>query len=296
MPLPEPAPVPAGDGGGLDRTAKLYIGGAQVRPDSGYSYPVFDRKGRLITEVGLGNRKDVRNAVEAAGKAEGWSAMTGHQRAQVLYFLAENLDMRRDAFASRLGEVSGARPAAARREVELSVSRIMRYAAWADKFDGAVRAPQPRMLSLALVEPYGVLAISCPDEAPLLAFISLVLPAIAMGNRVVVTPAPHRPLPALDFYQVLDTSDVPGGVVNIVTGDRDVLAETLARHDDVAAMWYFGGAAGSAAVERESAGNLKPVWASGGKARDWFAPAQGEAEEFLRRATQIKTVWTPYGV
>jgi aldehyde dehydrogenase (NAD+) len=152
------------------------------------------------------------------------------------------------------------------------------------------------MLSLALVEPYGVLAISCPDEAPLLAFVSLVLPAIAMGNRVVVTPAPHRPLPALDFYQVLDTSDVPGGVVNIVTGDRDVLAETLARHDDVAAMWYFGGAAGSAAVERESAGNLKPVWASGGKARDWFAPAQGEAEEFLRRATQIKTVWTPYGV
>lgn len=295
-PLPEPLPAADGAGAGIDRTAKLYIGGAQVRPDSGYSYPVFDRRGKRIAEVGYGNRKDIRNAVEAANKAFGWGEMTGHQRAQVLYFLAENLETRGREFADRLVQCTGARPHAARREVDAAVGRIIHHAAWADKFDGAVRAPQARMLSLALVEPYGAMGICCPDEMPLLAFVSLVLPAIAMGNRVIVTPAPHHPLPALDFYQVLDTSDVPGGVVNIVTGDRDTLADTMAKHDDISALWYFGSAAGSAHVERESVGNLKPVWANGGKARDWFDDLQGEGEIFLRRCTQIKTVWTPYGV
>ena len=172
----------------------------------------------------------------------------------------------------------------------------MHYAAWADKYDGAVRAPAARMLSLALNEPWDVMGISCPDEAPLLAFVSLVMPAIAMGNRVVVTPSPVRPLAACDLYQVLDTSDVPGGVVNIVTGDRDTLADTMAKHDDIASLWYFGPAEGAAAAERESAGNLKAVWTDGGKARDWSDPMQGQGEEFLFRATRIKTIWTPFGV
>jgi aldehyde dehydrogenase (NAD+) len=273
----------------------MYVGGKQARPDSGYSYPVTGKGGKHLAEVGLGNRKDIRNAVEAAHKAAGWSGMTGHGRAQVLYFLAENLELRAKEFSERLAE-AGASATAAKREVDASVARIMHYAARADKYDGAVRAPAARMLSLALNEPYEVMGISCPDEAPLLSFVSLVMPAIAMGNRVIVTPSPLQPLAACDLYQVLDTSDVPGGVVNIVTGDRDTLADTMAKHDDIAALWYFGSADGTAKAERESAGNLKPVWANNGKARDWFDAEQGEGEEFLFRATRIKTIWTPFGV
>lgn len=294
--LPEPKPLPSGGADGLDRTVKNYIGGKQVRPDSGYSYPVCDAKGRLVNEVGLGNRKDIRNAAEAARSASSWSGMTGHGRAQILYFLAENLELRSDEFTARLMQTSGATRAAAKREVEASIGRVMHYAAWADKYDGAVRSPQSRMLSLALVEPYDVVGISCADEAPLLGFISTVMPAIAMGNRVVATPAPHNPLPVCDLYQVFDTSDLPGGVVNIVTGDRDTLADTLAKHDGIDAIWYFGTSQGSAMVEEFSAGNLKPAWVNNGKARDWHDPLQGQGEEFLRHATRIKTVWTPFGV
>ncbi|WP_425416466.1 aldehyde dehydrogenase family protein [Oricola indica] len=294
-PIPAPLPGPGGDGVSLDRTVKMYVGGKQARPDSGYSYPVTGKGGKHLAEVGLGNRKDIRNAVEAAHKATGWNGMTGHGRAQVLYFLAENLELRAKEFSARLAE-AGASAAFAKREVDASVARIMHYAAWADKYDGAVRAPAARMLSLALNEPYEVIGISCPDEAPLLSFVSLVMPAIAMGNRVVVTPSPLQPLAACDLYQILDTSDVPGGVVNIVTGDRDTLADTMAKHDDIAALWYFGSADGTAKAERESAGNLKPVWANNGKARDWFDAEQGEGEEFLFRATRIKTIWTPFGV
>ncbi|MCY0149186.1 aldehyde dehydrogenase family protein [Hoeflea sp. G2-23] len=293
--LPAPTPAPDGSGAGLDRTVKMYVGGKQARPDSGYSYPVSGKNGQHLAEVGLGNRKDIRNAVDAAHKASGWSGMTGHARAQVLYFLAENLELRAAEFAARLTE-TGASSAAAKREVEASVARIMHYAAWADKYDGAVRAPDKRMLTLALNEPWDVMGISCPDEAPLLGFVSLVMPAIAMGNRVVVTPSPRQPLSACDFYQVLDTSDVPGGVVNIITGDRDTLADTMAKHDDIAALWYFGSHEGTELVERESAGNLKAVWANNGKARDWFDATQGQGEEFLFRAVRIKTIWTPFGV
>jgi len=300
-PLPVAAPldtdeVSADAVSALDRTVKLYIGGKQARPDSGYSYPVHDHAGKFLAEAPLGSRKDIRNAVEAAHKADGWSGMTGHARAQVLYYLAENLELRSGEFARRLAQATGATAPKASREVELAVARVMYYAAWADKYDGAARAPQARMLSLVLNEPWDVMAISCPDEAPLLSFVSLVAPAIAMGNRVVATPSPRQPLAALDLYQVFDTSDLPGGVVNIVTGDRDQLASVLARHDDVAAHWYFGSKEGSALVEKESAGNLKAVWANQGLSRDWFDPAQGQGEEFLFHAVRHKAIWTPFGV
>jgi aldehyde dehydrogenase (NAD+) len=236
----EPEPT---DGSGLprvDRTPKLYVGGRQVRPDSGYSYPVRGADGRHLGEAGLGNRKDVRNAVEAARTAGVWSAASGHARAQVLYFLAENVGARAEEFAARLREMTGAEPGPARDEVDRSVERLFTYAAYADKYDGAVHGVPIRGVALAMHEPWGVLAISCPDEAPLLAFVSLVAPAVAMGNRVVVTPSPRWPLAATDLYQVLDTSDLPGGVVNIVTGDRDQLAATLADHEEVACHWYVG--------------------------------------------------------
>jgi aldehyde dehydrogenase (NAD+) len=277
----------------LDRTAKLFIGGKQARPDSGYSYSVLDTKGHSIGQAGLGNRKDIRNAVEAASKATGWTSLSGHARAQVLYFLAENLSARADEFAARLTAMTGAAKKAARAEVDASVSRIIHYAAWADKYDGRVHYTKARHVTLAMPEAWGTMAISCPDEAPLLGFISLVIPAIAMGNRVVATPAPLHPFSATDFYQVLETSDVPDGVVNIVTGERDVLAKTLAEHDEVACAWYFGGSDGVALVEKGSAGNLKATWCEAG-ARDWLG-SENQGEAFLRHATQIKNIWVPYG-
>ena len=278
----------------IDRTAKLYIGGKQARPDSGYSYTIRGVGGTAIGQAGLGNRKDIRNAVEAASKASGWSSASAHNRAQVLYYIAENLSARAAEFATRLISM-GQKRKAAEVEVEASLRRIFFYAAQADKFDGRIHATKSRHVTLAMNEPYGVLGILCPDEMPLLGFVSLVMPAIAMGNRVVAVPSPRQPLSATDFYQVFDTSDIPAGTINIVTGDRDELARTLADHDEVAALWYCGSKQGSAAVERAAAGNLKPTWVSNGKRRDWLNRAQGQGHEYLRRAVQVKNIWVPYG-
>ncbi len=275
----------------IDRTAKMYVGGKQARPDSGYSYAVLDPAGREVGLAGLGNRKDIRNAVEAAAKASSWGAATAHNRAQVLYYVAENLAARESEFARRLSAMTGASARAAKAEVDASIRRAFLYAAHADKFDGAVHATRSRFVTIAMNEPWGVMGIVCPNEAPLIAFISLVMPAIAMGNCVVAIPSASHPLSATDLYSVLDTSDVPGGVVNIVTGEANALAKTLAGHDGVDAVWYAGDAEGAAEVEALSAGNLKATWTPS-TAIDW---ARAEGREFLRRATQVKNIWTPYG-
>ncbi|MDQ3388098.1 MAG: aldehyde dehydrogenase family protein [Gemmatimonadota bacterium] len=278
----------------IDRTPKLYIGGKQTRPDSGYSLPVHALDGRLLGEAPHGNRKDVRNAVEAAHRAGGWAGGTAHNRAQVLFYVAENLASRAEEFAGRLAGWSGDHEEAAR-EVDLAIRRLYTWAAWADKHDGRAHHTPLRNVTLAMNEPIGVMGIVCPDEAPLLGLVSLVGPAIAVGNAVIVVPSERFPLAATDFYQVLDTSDLPGGVVNIVTGKREELTDPLASHDDVAAVWYFGSAEGSERVERLSAGNMKRTWVGYGKRRDWFDARQGEGEEFLRQATQVKNIWVPYG-
>lgn len=288
------APAQPGQHDEIDRTAKLYIGGKQTRPDSGYTYAVTDPAGVTLGLAGLGNRKDIRNAVEAAIAARGWGAATAHNRAQVLYYIAENLQARAEEFAGRL-RGAGHSGTAARAEVAAAVKRLFYYAAWADKYDGRVHSTRSRHVTLAMVEPFGVMGMLCPDEAPLLGFVSMVLPAIAMGNTVVAVPSPAMPLAATDLYQVFDTSDLPGGVVNIVTGARDELAKTLAQHDAVAALWYYGPQAGGAAVEAASAGNLKSCWTNNGKALDWYSPVQAQGEAWLRRATQIKNIWVPYG-
>ena len=275
----------------IDRTAKLFIGGKQARPDSGYSLPVHGPSGAVLGQVGDGNRKDIRNAVEAAAKAESWAATTGHARAQILYYCAENLSARAGEFARRIRQMTGVSAAAANREVEASIRRLFTYAAWADKFDGAVHDPPLRGVVLAMHEPQGVIGIACPDEAPLLAFVSLLAPAVAMGNRVVIVPSQSHPLAATDFYQVLETSDVPGGVVNIVTGPRDALALVLAQHGNVDAVWAFGGEAKP--IEAASAADLKRTWTSGPV--PWFDAHEGEGRHFLRQATQVKNIWIPYG-
>jgi aldehyde dehydrogenase (NAD+) len=273
----------------------MFIGGKQARPDSGYSITVYDAKGDAIGEVGDGNRKDIRNAVEAAHAASGWASSTGHNKGQILYYIAENLSVRAEEFARQLCSMTGCSEEEALREVEASIERLFSYAAWADKYDGLVHRTPLRNVTLAMPEPVGVMGLACPDDQPLLGFVSLVAPAIAMGNTVVVVPSEKHPLSATDLYQVLETSDVPGGVVNIVTGPRESLTKVLSDHDDVDSVWYFGTAEGSKAVEYASAGNMKRTWVNYGHERDWFDKAQGEGQEFLREATQVKNIWTPYG-
>src|SRR3984885_13569749 len=277
----------------IDRTVKLYIGGKQARPDSGYSMEVRSPDGRLLGEASLGNRKDIRNAVEAARKAEAWAKATAHNRAQVLYYCAENLSQRRDEIVRGLSAIVGAKQAAA--ELDLSIERIFSYAAWADKFDGAVHNPPFRNIAIAMNESLGTVGIICPTEAPLLGFFSLVLPAIAVGNTVIAVPSEAYPLISADLYQLFDTSDLPGGVVNIVTGYASQLLKTLAEHDDVDAIWSFGDEANAAAAKAMSVGNLKQVWTNEGRAIAWFDPKLAEGRWFLEHATQVKNIWVPYG-
>jgi aldehyde dehydrogenase (NAD+) len=287
------APEVANPASGIDRTVKLYIGGKQARPDSGYSLAVYGRKKELLGEVPLGNRKDIRNAVEAARKAEGWGKTTAHNRAQILFYIAENLSQRGEEIQKRLAVVVGKKQAA--REVQLSIERLFSYAAWADKFDGAVHNPPFRNISLAMNEPLGAVGVVCPGDAPLLGFFSLVLPLISAGNTVVAVPSEKYPLIASDIYQVLETSDLPGGVVNIVTGRSSELLKVLAEHDDVDALWCYGDDQMCAAAKALSAGNLKQVWTNEGRASDLFTSQQGEGRFYLQHAYQVKNIWVPYG-
>ena len=279
----------------IDRTAKLYIGGKQARPDSGYSRAIHGAGGEFLADIGEGSRKDIRNAVEAAHKASGWTKATAHNRAQVLYYIAENLAVRADEFAERIARQTGSKNA--EKEVQASIERLFYWAAWADKYDGAAHQPPMHGITVALNEPVGVIGIVCPTENPLLGFVSLVAPAIALGNRVIAVPSEAHPLSALDLYQVLDTSDLPGGVLNIVTGSADELARTLASHFDVDAVWrHDGSAEGCAEVERLSAESLKRTWVGGAKGRDWFDAKQAAGRTVLQHASQVKNVWIPYGV
>jgi aldehyde dehydrogenase (NAD+) len=272
----------------IDRTPKLYIGGKQARPDSGYSRPVYAPNGGLLGEVGDGNRKDIRNAVEAArGALSGWSASSGYNRAQILYFVAENLAARQAEFAERLLSMTGE---PGDNEVEHAIERLFTWAAYADKFEGAVHQPPLRGAALAIPEPIGVVGVACPTRSPLLAFIDLVGPLLSMGNTVVVVPSEDHPLATTDFYQVLDTSDMPAGVINIVTGARDPLAKVLADHDDVDALWYVGTPEGRHTVEAASITNMKRTWTH---LESEFAIEEDEA---LRQAVQIKNIWVVHSI
>lgn len=279
----------------IDRTTKLYVGGKQARPDGGYSNVVHSRNGDYIGEVSIGNRKDIRNAVEAAHANTDWPSRTGHSRAQVLYYIAENLSIRKEEFANRINEMMNCGKADADKEVEESIERIYYYAALADKYDGLVHHTVHRNVTLAMPESIGVMGIVCPDESPLLGFISTVIPAITMGNSVVVIPSETAPFSATDFYQILDTSDVPSGTVNIVTGTKKELATVLAKHDDVDGIWYFGNQEIFKEIEYYAADNMKRTWGNAGTYRDWMDKAQGQGDIFLRHASQIKNIWIPYG-
>lgn len=280
---------------GIDRTQKFYISGKQVRPDSGHSAAIYNAHGEVADWIGIGSRKDVRNAVAAAVKASAWSGSTGHLRAQILYYMAENFALRESEWVARLQDMTGQTAAQAEAEFSASLERLFTYAAWADKYDGQVHDAPFRGVTMALPEPKGVLAIVAPEQQPLLSLISLLGPALAMGNRVVLVPSERFGNLALDLIQVLETSDVPAGVVNIITGPRQDLAKHMAGHAEIDGFWCWADASTVKQVEFVSAEDLKPTWCHDEYDRDWLCNRQGEGQEFLRQATQVKNVWAPYG-
>ena len=275
----------------IDRTRKLYIGGAQKRSDSGYDKQIYSSN-TLIGQVPLGNRKDIRDAVEAAANEKKWKAMSAHGRAQVLYYAAENLELRKQEFAQTIFEMTGEN---GNDEVEKALETIFYFASWADKFEGAIHNVPIRGVSLAMKEPLGVIAIICPDNDPLLSFIHLVFSALSMGNTVVVVPSEKNPLCATDMYQIFETSDFPSGSVNIVTGNKDELSETLSMHMQVDGIWYFGSQEGSKKIEENSISNLKQTWVNNGVSYSWSNLPKEIKIKPLYKSTQIKNIWIPYG-
>jgi aldehyde dehydrogenase (NAD+) len=281
----------------IDRTAKLYIGGKQKRPDGEYCYQVTNpTTGAIVGQAPDGSRKDLRDAVEAAhAAAPGWGKRAAHNRAQVCYYLAENLMARAEEFAGRLEAQTGRARADCEREVALATQRLFYYAAYADKYGGEVKETTLYGVTVSTNEPVGVIGIVCPNEYPLLGFVSLIAPALIRGNAVVVVPSQTAPLTATDLYQVFDTSDLPGGVVNIVTGDRDSLTKTLAEHYDVQALWYHGSEKICAAVEYAASENMKRTWVNYGVQWDWESNKVGQGLEFLRHSCEVKNIWVPIG-
>jgi acyl-CoA reductase-like NAD-dependent aldehyde dehydrogenase len=286
------------------KTYKLYIGGAFPRSESGRSYVVDDAKGKFLANASYASRKDARDAVQAARKAfGGWSARTAYNRGQVVYRVAEVLEGRRAQFVDDVQRSEGASKRAAEAAVDESVDRLVWYAGWADKVAQVVGGTNPvaaPYFNFSVPEPTGVVAVLAPQQSSLLGLVSVVAPVIVTGNTCVVATSATRPLPAITLCEVLATSDVPGGVVNVLTGALADTAPTLASHMDVNAI-DLTGAAGSpadsgvdaAALEVAAAENLKRVLRAPATEPDWTEPP---GLDRMTTFLETKTVWHPIGV
>ena len=280
------------------KTYKLYVGGKFPRSESGRSYPVSDAKGTHLANAALASRKDVRDAVVAARSAFGaWSAATAYNRGQILYRVAEILEGRRDQFVDDIARTEGLTAKRAGAAVDAAVDRWVYYAGWTDKIGQIAGASNPvagPYFNFSLVEPTGVVAALAPQRSSLLGLVSVVAPILATGNTVVVLASEDRPLPAITLGEVLATSDVPGGVVNILTGRVDELASHLASHMDVNAIDLTGLAGRDGAdLERAAADNVKRVLRPAADEPDW--PAIPDPSRILA-FTETKTVWHPIGL
>jgi acyl-CoA reductase-like NAD-dependent aldehyde dehydrogenase len=280
------------------KTYKLFIGGAFPRSESGHSYAVTDSKGKFVANAALASRKDARDAVQAARKAfGGWSSRTAYNRAQILYRVAEVMEDRRPQFVDAVRQSEGLAAARAEKVVDESIDRLVWYAGWADKITQVVGNANPvagPYFNLSTPEPTGVVAVLAPQKSSLLGLVSTVAPVIVTGNTVVVVSSYDRPLPAVTFSEVLATSDVPGGVVNILTGRPAETAPWLASHDDVNALDLTGVAdpALAADLERSAAGTLKRVLRPPAGTVDFTADPGLQPMTAL---VEIKTVWHPKG-
>tara|TARA_B110000211_G_scaffold215546_1_gene257855 strand:- start:1673 stop:3985 length:2313 start_codon:yes stop_codon:yes gene_type:complete len=267
----------------VDRTAKLYIGGKQTRPDSGYSQAVFGAKGLLLGHAPMASRKDIRNAIQAQA-ACGWGKISGHLRAQILYYIAENLTAQATGFAARLDAMTGTTTGAS--EVDAAVDILFTYAAWADKFEGRAKSVPIRGVALAMREPVGRIAALCPDAAPLLGLVMPMAAALSTGNTITLCASQPFPLAATDFYHIIEASDVPAGAVNILTGSQADLAPHLGAHMDIDSVWCLSGEGATQAVKVKASSNIKRVW-TGAAPEDHLS--------WLDAGTEIKTIWIPYG-
>jgi len=279
----------------VDRTYRFLVGGKIARPDGGTSFPVRSPSGAVLGLVGDANRKDVRNAVEAArGAFPGWRGQSAALRGQILFFLAENLANEKERFAKGIADATGRTLPDSRWEVDRSVEHLFHFAAYADKFGGTLQQVSPKMAVLGQREPIGVMGIRVQDTLPLLGLVSVIAPALAMGNTVVAVSGKHA-LVALDLVQVIQASDVPAGVVNILSAvNPDAVAKVLAEHDDVDSVWYFGPQKGGGEVEAASVSNMKRTWVSSDLFRNWREERK-ISMRFLREATQMKNIWVPFG-
>jgi len=282
------------------KTYKLYIGGEFPRSESGHSYVVDDARGRFVANAALASRKDARDAVLAARKAfPGWSGRTAYNRGQILYRVAEIMEDRRPQFVEAVRRSEGLTVSQATKVLDASIDRLVWYAGWADKVTQVVGNANPvagPFFNLSTAEPTGVVAVAAPQQSSLLGLVSVVAPVVVTGNTAVVLSSWQKPLPAVTFAEVLATSDVPGGVVNILTGKLSNTAPTLAAHMDVNAIDLTGLAGDpdqAAALEEAAAENLKRVLRAPAAEPDWTRePGIERMTGFL----EIKTVWHPIGV
>ena len=277
----------------IDQTRKMYISGTQKRGDSGHSIVIFDNQREEIATVGRGNRKDIRNAVEAANKQMNWTVLSSHARAQIMFYIAENLSQRRDYFISLLSSTTFCQNPI--QEFDTALKRLFSFASWADKFDGAVHQAPIRANTIALNEPVGVIGVICPNLAPLASFVTLIAAALCQGNRLVVIPSENFPLPAVDMYQIFETSDVPPAAINIVTGKHEELIKTLSEHNSVDGIWNFGDPKYESDIDIASISNLKQIWSINGNNINWINYHSSFNKLLLRKSSQVKNIWIPYG-
>ena len=282
----------------ITKTPKVYVGGAFIRSESARTFPLKDAAGHFFANIPQCTRKDVRNAVEAAAKAgPGWAKRTPYNRGQIIYRLAEMLEARKADMADAL-MVGGATKAAAAKEITASIDRLIYYAGWADKYEqvlGNVNPVASPHFNFTVTEPMGIIALLAPDEAPLLALISLIAPAITSGNTVVALASTTQPYPAIVLGEMLATSDLPGGVVNLLTGFRKEIVPTFATHTHFRAVAGVANADDRKAIKLAAADSVKRVkLAKAEEPIDWFSDKAQSLYE-LRDLLEYKTTWHPIG-
>jgi acyl-CoA reductase-like NAD-dependent aldehyde dehydrogenase len=285
----------------VTKTPKCYVGGAFIRSESGRVFPINDATGAFFANIPQCTRKDLRNAVEAAAKAgPGWARRTAYNRGQILYRLAEMLEARQADMldALTLGDATPSSRKSAQREITTAIDRIVYYAGWADKYEqvlGNVNPVASPHFNFTVTEPMGVIGLLAPDEAPLLALVSLLLPAITSGNTVVALASTAQPYPSIVLGEMLATSDLPGGVVNLLTGYRKEIVPTFATHTHLRAVAGVAAAEERKALRLGAAESVKRVKLhKAEEPHDWFADsAQGLHE--IRDFLEFKTTWHPIG-
>jgi acyl-CoA reductase-like NAD-dependent aldehyde dehydrogenase len=282
----------------ITKTPKCFVGGAFIRSESGRVYAHNDSIGEFVCNIPLCTRKDLRNAVEAAAKAgPGWAGRSAYNRGQILYRLAEMLEARSEEMTSALAITRPNRDAASR-EVRASIDRITHYAGWTDKYEsllGSVNPVSTPHFNFTVMEPMGIIGLLAPEESPLLGLLSMILPAITSGNTVIALASHSQPYPSILLGEMLATSDLPGGVVNLLTGTRADTLPTFATHAHLRAVYAVANKDERTEIQRGAAEHVKrTVFLNAEKPIDWFEE-KSQGLYHIRHFLEAKTTWHPVG-